>query len=115
MHALTIMACTRDDQTLSHTDAARFLHVTHRYFIFIHFEHFSIWNAPPMRCSRETLRLLQLVFAERLGHVVGWRVPLYFHAFYAALKVRATASTWRGHTSNAARSERAHAPWSPAH
>ena len=49
-----------------------------------------------MRCSRETLRLLQLVFAERLGHVVGWRVPLYFHAFYAALKVRATVSARRG-------------------
>ena len=64
-----------------------------KYFIFIHFENFSLWNAPPMKASRETLKLLQLIFAERLGHVVGYRVPLYFHVFYAALKPFIDAKT----------------------
>jgi hypothetical protein len=64
-----------------------------KYFIFINFSKFSIWNAPPIRITRETMTLLQLVFAERLGNVVGYRVPVYFDIFYGLMKHQVDAKT----------------------
>ena len=65
----------------------------HKYLVFIHLENFSIWNAPPMRCTRETLRLMQQCFAERLGHIVLFRGPAYFKIFFNAIKMFIDAKT----------------------
>ena len=57
-----------------------------KFVIFIHLEDFSLWNAPGAKATRETLRLVQDCFPERLGHCVLWQPAAYFRVFYKIFK-----------------------------
>jgi len=53
--------------------------------IFIDFDGYSLFNAPPPRTALATLHILQGHYPERLGRSVLWRAPPLFSASYRAL------------------------------
>jgi hypothetical protein len=59
---------------------------TDKYLIFIHLENFSFFNIPPFSESRETLHMLTTTFPERLGHLIAYKPPYVFKAFYESVK-----------------------------
>lgn len=57
-----------------------------KYTIFMHMEGFSIFNAPSLSESRETVQILCDCFPERLGHIIAYQAPGYFSWLLGALK-----------------------------
>eukprot|EP00291_Cryptomonas_curvata_P014244 CAMPEP_0172181970 /NCGR_PEP_ID=MMETSP1050-20130122/18130_1 /TAXON_ID=233186 /ORGANISM="Cryptomonas curvata, Strain CCAP979/52" /LENGTH=264 /DNA_ID=CAMNT_0012855345 /DNA_START=69 /DNA_END=860 /DNA_ORIENTATION=+ len=64
-----------------------------KYVVFLHLGRFSIFNAPPMRDTRETIRMVCQCYPERLGHCVIYRPPGVFSAFWSAVKGLVDART----------------------
>jgi hypothetical protein len=57
-----------------------------KYLVFIHLEHFSIFNAPPFSACRETINILSNFYAERLGHCIVYKPSIIFTSFFNAIK-----------------------------
>lgn len=57
-----------------------------KYTVFIHLENFSFFNIPPFASTRETLLMLCNTFPERLGHLIAYKPPYIFKAFYESVK-----------------------------
>ena len=53
-----------------------------RFRWIIDFKGYSLRNAPPIKTSRETLRVLQDCYPESLGEAVLWDPPRIFYAFW---------------------------------
>lgn len=58
-----------------------------KYTVFIHLENFSFFNIPPFASTRETLLMLCNTFPERLGHLIAYKPPYVFKAFYESVKM----------------------------
>lgn len=57
-----------------------------KFVVFINLSDFSIWTAPGMKATRETIKIVTSCFAERLGHCVLFRPPAYFTVFLASIR-----------------------------
>jgi hypothetical protein len=57
-----------------------------KYCLFIHLENYSMFNAPPMKTSMETLRCLTDRYVEHLGHAVMYQAPYLFQMFFKTVK-----------------------------
>lgn len=57
-----------------------------KYVVFIHLEEFSLFGAPPIAATQETIKQLTTCFAERLGHCVVYRPPKVFEVFFNMVK-----------------------------
>lgn len=64
-----------------------------KYCVFINLEDFSFFNIPPFSESRETLHMLCNCFPERLGHLIAYKPPFVFKAFYQSVKMFLDAKT----------------------
>jgi hypothetical protein len=53
--------------------------------LLIDYEGFSIFNAPPMKTSQETLSILQNQYPERLHRAYLIRPPFYFSIFWSLI------------------------------
>lgn len=58
-----------------------------KYTVFINLENFSFFNIPPFASTRETLLMLCNTFPERLGHLIAYKPPYVFKAFYESIKM----------------------------
>jgi hypothetical protein len=57
-----------------------------KYVVFMHLEHFSLFNSPNMKATKETIFMLCQSFPERLGHCVCFMPPVVFHYVYETIK-----------------------------
>jgi hypothetical protein len=48
----------------------------------MHLGNFSLFNAPSMKASRETIYMLCNCFPERLGHCIAYLPPSVFTFFF---------------------------------
>ena len=56
-----------------------------KYVIFNHLEGFSLFTCPSMKTTKETVLMLTTCYPERLGHMVCFQPPGYFHVALNAL------------------------------
>mmetsp|Transcript_21539 Transcript_21539/g.46678 ORF Transcript_21539/g.46678 Transcript_21539/m.46678 type:complete len:253 (+) Transcript_21539:155-913(+) len=57
-----------------------------KYVVFVHLNTFSIFNAPGIKSTLETLQMLSRCFPERMGHCVAFCPPLYFYVVWESVK-----------------------------
>ena len=57
-----------------------------RHVVFITLEDFSLWSAPNMATTKETIDMVTNQFPERLGHCVLYKAPMIFAGFWSAVK-----------------------------
>mmetsp|Transcript_11823 Transcript_11823/g.16971 ORF Transcript_11823/g.16971 Transcript_11823/m.16971 type:complete len:172 (+) Transcript_11823:369-884(+) len=57
-----------------------------RNVVFISLEDFSLWTAPSLATTRETIDIVCNQYPERLGHCIMFKAPSVFTAFWKVAK-----------------------------
>ena len=60
--------------------------VVEKQALFMHMNKFSLFNAPGLATTRQTIDILASFYCERLGHAILWKPPAYFSTFLLAVK-----------------------------
>jgi hypothetical protein len=82
-------------QQLEHARAR--LHQTgvQKWVVVMNLSRFSLFNAPPLSVSKQSVVLLMSRFPEHLGHCIVWQPPLVFSGLWHACKYLLDANTMK--------------------